>query len=114
MSGYEAITVGGIGAPKGTPVEIIEKLNKEINAGLANPTLKARVCRRVTVAAEILMIGKANLDVVADADVDRTLACLMLPVAKQVRRSRLPQPFVDIILVNILPKAKNRCGRSRS
>jgi tripartite-type tricarboxylate transporter receptor subunit TctC len=42
VSGYEAITVGGIGAPKGTPVEIIDKLNKEINAGLANPTLKAR------------------------------------------------------------------------
>jgi tripartite-type tricarboxylate transporter receptor subunit TctC len=43
VSGYEAIAVGGIGAPKGTPVEIIEKLNKEINAGLANPTLKARL-----------------------------------------------------------------------
>ena len=29
--------------PKTTPAEIVEKLNKEINAGLANPTLKARI-----------------------------------------------------------------------
>ena len=43
VPGYEAIAVGGIGAPKGTPVEIIQKLNKEINAGLANPALKARL-----------------------------------------------------------------------
>jgi len=33
----------GVGAPKGTPVDIIEKLNKEIEAGLADPKLKARL-----------------------------------------------------------------------
>jgi tripartite-type tricarboxylate transporter receptor subunit TctC len=43
VAGYEASTVGGFGAPKGTPVEIIEKLNKEINASLADPRLKARL-----------------------------------------------------------------------
>jgi tripartite-type tricarboxylate transporter receptor subunit TctC len=32
----------GIGAPKLTPAEIIEKLNKEINAGLSDPKIKAR------------------------------------------------------------------------
>jgi tripartite-type tricarboxylate transporter receptor subunit TctC len=42
VPGYEAIAVGGLGAPKGTPVEIIEKLNREINAGLADPKIKAR------------------------------------------------------------------------
>ncbi len=31
-----------MGAPKGTPAEVIDKLNKEINAGLADPKLKAR------------------------------------------------------------------------
>jgi len=42
VPGYEAIAVGGLGAPKGTPVEIIEKLNRKINAGLADPKIKAR------------------------------------------------------------------------
>jgi len=40
---YEAIGWVGIGAPKNTPVEIIEKLNREINAGLADPKIKARL-----------------------------------------------------------------------
>jgi tripartite-type tricarboxylate transporter receptor subunit TctC len=43
VSGYEAIAVTGVGAPRGTPVEIIDKLNQEINAGLADPKLKARL-----------------------------------------------------------------------
>jgi tripartite-type tricarboxylate transporter receptor subunit TctC len=42
VSGYEAITVGGIGAPKGTSAEIIAKLNREVNAALADPKLKAK------------------------------------------------------------------------
>jgi tripartite-type tricarboxylate transporter receptor subunit TctC len=33
----------GVGAPKGTPAEVIDKINKEINAGLADPKLKARL-----------------------------------------------------------------------
>jgi tripartite-type tricarboxylate transporter receptor subunit TctC len=43
VPGYEASGWSGIGAPKGTPIEIIEKLNKEINASLADPKLKARL-----------------------------------------------------------------------
>ena len=43
VPGYEAIGWVGIGAPKNTPVEIIEKLNREINAGLAYPKNKARL-----------------------------------------------------------------------
>src|SRR5215813_5113147 len=39
---YEVSSVQGIAAPKNTPVDIIEKLNKEINAGLADARLKAR------------------------------------------------------------------------
>ena len=37
VPGYEASTWYGVGAPKNTPAEIIDKLNKEINAGLADP-----------------------------------------------------------------------------
>ena len=43
VPGYEAITVGGIGAPKGTPVAIVEKLNNEINAVLSDNTFRARL-----------------------------------------------------------------------
>jgi tripartite-type tricarboxylate transporter receptor subunit TctC len=43
VPGYEASYWAGIGAPKAMPAEIIEKLNKEINAGLADPKMKARL-----------------------------------------------------------------------
>jgi len=41
--GYEASNWSGLGAPKNTPVEIVDKLNKEINAGLADPNIKERL-----------------------------------------------------------------------
>jgi tripartite-type tricarboxylate transporter receptor subunit TctC len=43
LPGYEASASYGIGAPKGTPVEIIDMLNKEINAALGDPQMKARL-----------------------------------------------------------------------
>ena len=43
LPGYEAILWYGVGVPKKTPTEIIEKLNKEINAALADPKFKARL-----------------------------------------------------------------------
>ncbi len=43
VPGYEASAFYGVGVPKGTPPEIIDKLNKEINAGLADPKMKARL-----------------------------------------------------------------------
>jgi tripartite-type tricarboxylate transporter receptor subunit TctC len=42
VPGYEASAAGGFGAPKGTPVEIIQKLNTEINAGLSDPDVRSR------------------------------------------------------------------------
>jgi tripartite-type tricarboxylate transporter receptor subunit TctC len=43
VPGYEASALFGMGAPKKTPPEIIEKLNREINAVLAEPAMKARL-----------------------------------------------------------------------
>jgi tripartite-type tricarboxylate transporter receptor subunit TctC len=43
VPGYEASGFYGLGAPKNTPLEIIDKLNKEINASLADPKMRARV-----------------------------------------------------------------------
>jgi tripartite-type tricarboxylate transporter receptor subunit TctC len=43
VPGYVANSWCGLGAPRGTPPEIIARLNREINAGLADPTVKARL-----------------------------------------------------------------------
>ena len=43
LPGYETSYQGGIGAPKNTPSGIIDKLNTEINAGLARPNIQARL-----------------------------------------------------------------------
>ena len=42
VPGYEATAWHGIGAPKGTPADIVDRLNQEINAALADPKMKAR------------------------------------------------------------------------
>ena len=43
VPGYEASFWWGVGAPKNTPAEIMDRLNREINAGLADPKMKARL-----------------------------------------------------------------------
>jgi tripartite-type tricarboxylate transporter receptor subunit TctC len=43
VPGYEASSVYGVGAPKNTPLEIVDRLNEEINAGLADPQMKMRL-----------------------------------------------------------------------
>ena len=43
VPGFEASSMNGLGAPKRTPAEIVDKLNKEINAALADPKIKARI-----------------------------------------------------------------------
>ena len=43
VPGYEASGWNGLGAPKNTPTEIVDKLNKEINGALADPNMKARL-----------------------------------------------------------------------
>jgi tripartite-type tricarboxylate transporter receptor subunit TctC len=43
VAGYEASSVFGLGAPRNAPAEIIDRLNKEINAALADPGFKARL-----------------------------------------------------------------------
>jgi tripartite-type tricarboxylate transporter receptor subunit TctC len=43
LPGYEATSWYGIGVPRNTPAEIVEKLNKEVNAALADPKMKVRL-----------------------------------------------------------------------
>jgi tripartite-type tricarboxylate transporter receptor subunit TctC len=43
VPGYEASSWIGLGVPKNTPTEIVDKLNREINAGIADPKIRARL-----------------------------------------------------------------------
>ncbi len=43
LPGYEASSLYGIGVPRGTPADVIDRLNREVNAGLADPKLKTRL-----------------------------------------------------------------------
>jgi tripartite-type tricarboxylate transporter receptor subunit TctC len=51
LPGYETSTWFGIGAPMSTPAAIIDKLNREINAGLADPKIKARLAEQGSILA---------------------------------------------------------------
>jgi tripartite-type tricarboxylate transporter receptor subunit TctC len=57
VPGYEASAWFGVGAPKATPAEIVEKLNKEINAGLADPKIEARLA---TLGGDVLALSPAD------------------------------------------------------
>ncbi len=51
VPGYEASAFNGVGAPRDTPTEIIDKLNDAINAGLADPKIQARLAQLGSVPA---------------------------------------------------------------
>src|SRR5262249_8230056 len=57
LPGYEASAWFGVGAPKNTPSEIIDKLNRGINAGLADPEIKARL---TDLGGDVLALSPAN------------------------------------------------------
>jgi tripartite-type tricarboxylate transporter receptor subunit TctC len=57
VPGYEASNWYGIGAPRNTPAEVIEKLNKEVNAGLADRKLNARLA---DLGGDVLALSPAD------------------------------------------------------
>jgi tripartite-type tricarboxylate transporter receptor subunit TctC len=57
VPGYEASSWYGVGAPKATPADIIDKLNKEISAGLANPKIEARLAN---LGGDVLALSPAD------------------------------------------------------
>jgi tripartite-type tricarboxylate transporter receptor subunit TctC len=58
VAGYEASTWFGVCAPRGTPVDIIDKLNKEINAVLTDPKIRTQFA---DMGAAVLVLSPANL-----------------------------------------------------
>jgi len=68
LPGFEANAWNGIAAPKNTPATIVNKLNGEINAALAEPTLKARASE---MGAEVFLTSPAELTSMVAAEVSR-------------------------------------------
>jgi len=68
VANYEANSWCGVGAPKDTPDDIIERLNHEINAGLADPVIKARLA---TVATTPIIFTPAQFGAYVAAEVDK-------------------------------------------
>jgi tripartite-type tricarboxylate transporter receptor subunit TctC len=64
LPGYQAASFYGIGAPRNTPAEVVEILNKAVNAGLADPKLKARVTELgyVPIPGQPVTFGKLIAD----------------------------------------------------
>jgi tripartite-type tricarboxylate transporter receptor subunit TctC len=67
IQGYEASSWWGVGAPRNTPAAIMDRLNLEINAALANPRMKARITDLGAVALPGSTADFAKL-IVADAE----------------------------------------------
>jgi tripartite-type tricarboxylate transporter receptor subunit TctC len=68
VAGYEANSWCGLGVPRGTSSEIIDRLNREINAGLTNPTVRARLAE---VATTPIFFTPAEFGVYMAAEVDK-------------------------------------------
>jgi tripartite-type tricarboxylate transporter receptor subunit TctC len=68
VAGYEASTWFGFGAPKGTPPEIIARLNAVINAALADPTIKARLAE---VGSEPMPLSPAAFGALVAAETEK-------------------------------------------
>jgi tripartite-type tricarboxylate transporter receptor subunit TctC len=64
VPGYEASAVFGIFAPANTPADVVDRLNKEINAGLADPGIKARLAQLsgAVLAGSAADLGKLFVD----------------------------------------------------
>jgi len=58
LPGYEVNSWFGIGPPTNTPADIVDRLNKEINAGLADPKIKARLADAAPFIATPAAFGK--------------------------------------------------------
>jgi tripartite-type tricarboxylate transporter receptor subunit TctC len=68
LPGFEASAWNAIGVPVGTPAEIVDKLNKEINAGLADPKIRARIA---DLGATVLTGSPVDVGKLIDAETEK-------------------------------------------
>jgi tripartite-type tricarboxylate transporter receptor subunit TctC len=69
-----------VGAPKGTPPEVIDKLNKEISAGLADPKVKARLA---DLGGTVFVLSPADLGKFIAEDTEKWAKVLREPNIKR-------------------------------
>src|SRR5262249_32127881 len=105
VPGYEATSWYGVGAPKATPAEIVDKLNKEINAGLADPKMKARLADlgNAPLALSPADFGK----LIADETEKWGNVTRALNIKAERRRSSVGSIFHNV------PVGEQRCARRR-
>jgi tripartite-type tricarboxylate transporter receptor subunit TctC len=68
VSGFESSIWFGLSAPKGTPPDIVDKLNREVNAGLADPRIKARYAE---LGSTVFPISPAEFETLIAAEIDK-------------------------------------------
>jgi tripartite-type tricarboxylate transporter receptor subunit TctC len=68
VPGFEASGFGGVGVPANTPIEIIERLNKEINAALADPRIRAKLA---DLGTSVFALSPAQYGQLLAAEVDK-------------------------------------------
>jgi tripartite-type tricarboxylate transporter receptor subunit TctC len=79
LPGFEAGGWQGLGAPKNTPAEFVDKLNKEINAGLADPKIKARF---TNTGSTVLALSPADFGKLIAEDTEKWAIVVKLSGAK--------------------------------
>jgi tripartite-type tricarboxylate transporter receptor subunit TctC len=80
LPGFEAGSWWGVGVPRNTPVEIVEKLNKEINAGLADPNIKMRLAELGTTP---LLFSPAEFGAFVQVETEKWARVVKFSGAKQ-------------------------------
>jgi tripartite-type tricarboxylate transporter receptor subunit TctC len=68
VTGYEASGWSGVGAPKDTPTEVIDKLNNAINAALTDPRMEAKLSE---LGGEVLALSPADFGKLIAAETDK-------------------------------------------
>jgi tripartite-type tricarboxylate transporter receptor subunit TctC len=73
LPGFDVTTWSGIGVPRGTPTEIVERLNREVNAGLADPAVKQRLA---DVGATPIVMTPSGFGAMMAADTEKWAAVI--------------------------------------
>jgi tripartite-type tricarboxylate transporter receptor subunit TctC len=81
LPGYEARTWAGVGAPKGTPAAVIERLDRDIGAVLAEPTIEARLADLGTVPMPLNAQEFADFIAAVNENGDTLRLCVAIPSA---------------------------------
>jgi tripartite-type tricarboxylate transporter receptor subunit TctC len=73
LPGFDGVALFGIAAPKSTPTEVIDRLNREINAALADPRMKARIAE---VGGEVLTGSPSEFAKLIETDAEKWRAVI--------------------------------------